>query len=69
MPTLLRREAIWLQPFRSKGSIVLQSPMTRRDQRVAANLMHTELSERANEKLDFGRDSDMYDNNDDEGDQ
>ena len=52
---IVKREAIWLPPFRNaKSAIVLQSPMTRRDQRVAANLMHTELSERANEKLDTG---------------
>ena len=62
---IVKREAIWLPPFRSKGAIVLQSPMTRRDQRVAANLMHTELSERASEKLDFGSDGDMYDDSED----
>jgi len=48
---VVKREAIWMPPYRDRnGDIFLQSPMTRKDQRVAANLMHNEMAKKADEE-------------------
>ena len=48
---VVKREAIWMPPYRDRnGAIFLQSPMTRKDQRVAANLMHNEMAKKADEE-------------------
>jgi hypothetical protein len=60
---VVKREPVWMPPFRNReGNIVLQSPMTRKDARVAANLAHKELTKRADEE-DLG---DMFSSEDEE---
>jgi len=48
---VVKREANWMLPYRNReGSIFLQSPMTRKDQRLAANLMHNQMAKQADEE-------------------
>jgi len=54
---MVATEANWLPPFRdAEGQIVLESPFTMRDQRVAARAMHSQMSKQAAES---GGDDDL----------
>jgi hypothetical protein len=60
---VVKREPVWMPPFRGRdGDIVLQSPMTRKDARVAANLAHKEMTRHADQE-DLG---DMFGSEDEE---
>ena len=53
--TLVATERNWLPPFRnSDGDICIENPFTLRDQRVAARVMHSNLSKQAGGDDDSG---------------
>ena len=55
--TLVATERNWLPPFRnSDGDICIENPFTLRDQRVAARVMHSNLSKQAGGDDDSGLD-------------
>jgi hypothetical protein len=55
--TLIATERNWLPPFRnSDGDICIENPFTLRDQRVAARVMHSNLSKQAGGDDDSGLD-------------
>jgi hypothetical protein len=63
--TLVATERNWLPPFRnSDGDICIENPFTLRDQRVAARVMHSNLSKQAGGDDDSGLD--IFEGDDDE---
>ena len=56
-------EPNWLPPFTNKeGDLVLESPFTQRDQRVAARVAHHNLNRAASQAAeDIGDDNEMFD--------